>query len=148
GGGGGAILDAGIGQASPARAAVVAPIHVDRRAAGIDALGVPGIHQERPDLLALVGKIRALERGATIGAAPHAIHGAGEYHVGVDWMHEDRMGLQVRQHMLPLASVGGTAEDADAALLVRAPDIASHASVDVRLSCHETFLLSLPLLLL
>ena len=93
--------------------------------------GVPGIDQERPDLLALVGKF------ARWNVAPRSVlrhtpsDGAGEYHAGVGRMHEDRVGLQVRQHVLPLASRGRTAEDADLALLVGTPDIAGHAGIDV-----------------
>src|SRR5215471_19941986 len=43
--------------------------------------------------------------------------------------------------MLPITASGCTAEDANLACLVRAPDIAGHAGEDVRLIRHMTFLL-------
>ena len=56
-------------------------------------------------------------------------------------MHEERVGLQVGQNVLPFASGGGATKDADLALLLGTPDIAGHAGIDVRLICHATFLL-------
>src|SRR5262249_31987734 len=139
----GPVLDAWVGQPKPARAAVIAAVDVNRRAAGIDALAIPRIDEKRPDLLALVGETCALECGTVIGAAPHAVDRAGKYDGGVGRMHEDGMTLKIGEDMLPLTASHRTAEDADLACLVRAPDIAGHAGEYVRLIRHMTFLLLL-----
>ena len=57
------------------------------------------------------------------------------------WMLEDRVGIEVLQNKLTLASRDGAAENPDLPFLVRAPDIAGNARVDVGLTCHERLLL-------
>ena len=52
----------------------------------------------------LVGEVGALEGGAAIGAAPHAVVGAGEHDLRIVGMHEDRVGLDAVEHVLPLAA--------------------------------------------
>ena len=54
-------------------------------------------------------------------------------------MYKERIGLQVRQNMNPVAACDVTPEHSDATLFIRTPDIASQGGADIRLVCHETF---------
>ena len=94
--------------------------------------GIAAVDHEGPDLLLGVGEAGAPEGGAAIGAAPHAVVGAGEHGLGILRMHEDRVGLDGAQHVLPVAARRGAAEDADLAGMVGFAEVAGDADVDVR----------------
>ena len=71
-----------------------------------------------------------------IGAAPHAVAGAREDHLGIPGVDEDRVGLDRAQDMLPVAPIDGAAEYPDLARVVGLAEVARDASEDVRLVSH------------
>jgi hypothetical protein len=130
-------VDAGRRQAPPGGAAVVASIDVDRRGAGKDAAGISGIDEKGPDFLARVGEGGPAEGGAAVGAAPDAVIGAGKDRLRIRRVDEDGEGLDGAQHVLPVAARGAAAENPDAACVIRLPEIAGNADIDVRLLGHD-----------
>ena len=98
---------------------------------GLGQVRIAGIDQERPDLLARIRELHALEALAPVAAAPHPIRGAGEHRRRVLRMHEDGIGLQVVEHMRPGRAAVRAAEHACAPLLVRPADIAGHGGIEM-----------------
>ena len=124
--------DLGCRELAPARTSVLAAIDVDRRGTGQHLLRIAAVDHEAPDLPALVRKVRAFEGRAGVCADPDTVIGAGEDLLRVARMHEDGVGLDAAQHMLPVAAAGSAAEDAGLARMIGLSEVAGDAHVDVR----------------
>src|SRR4029453_2875683 len=120
----------------PVRAAIVAAIDVDRRGAGENPLGLAAVDHEAPDLLLGVGEAGAPESGTAVGAAPHAVVGAGEHGLWILLMNDTRVGLPGAQHVLPVAPRRGAAKHADLARMIRFAEVACDTDIDLALVSH------------
>ena len=136
-----AIGHAGIGHGLPGLTAILAAIDRDRRPARKHPLRIRCVHQERPDLPTILGKIRARAGFAGVRAAIHAVRRASEYDVRIGRVDMHRPALVILDHVAPAFRPTRAAEHPDNAALIGPPDITSDAGIQIRLTRHG----SLPL---